>query len=356
MSPFQVLCFALQFMYIDGHLDLASNVTVHSRDLTRGVLAQRREDQWDAQELLVTLPELRRGGVGIVFGTLFTLSLDMVRADGASLAQWQIDVCYDSPDEAHALAAEQLELYEQWEDDGRIRILRSRDDLEAHVTAWSEGDRTIGLVILMEGADPIRTPDELVWWWERGLRVVGPAWKRTRYSGGTDAPGPLTDAGKELVLAMKEQGMPLDVSHMAEESFWDAMALDPELVIASHSNARALMPGDRHLSDSMIEAIGAKEGIIGIVLGNAFLKPEHASEAVTLGDVRRHAEHIADLIGWDRVAIGSDFDGGFGLQETPQGITRGADFSRLGQIAPPYARDGVLGGNWLRFLRRALPA
>lgn len=343
-------------MYIDGHLDLATNVTIHKRDLTRDVLEQRRHDQWDDKELLVTLPELRRGKIGIVFGTIFTLSLETMRSGRAQLAQWQIDICYRTPDEAHRLGVEQVEVYEQWEADGQIRILRSREDLAAHVNAWTAGDRTTGLVMLMEGADPIRTPDELDWWWDRGLRIVGPAWKRTRYAGGTDAPGPLTDAGKELVRAMKARGMVLDASHLAEESFWDVMALEPDCIIASHSNARAITPGDRHLSDRQIRAIGATDGIVGIVLGNTFLRPDLNGEPVTLKDVQRHAEHIADLIGWEHVAIGSDFDGGFGLQETPRAITRGADFGKLGRIAPARARAGLLGGNWLRFLQRALPA
>jgi membrane dipeptidase len=342
-------------MYIDGHLDLATNVTIHKRDLTRDVLEQRRRDQWEDKELLVTLPELRRGGIGIVFGTIFTLSLEMVQSGRGPLASWQRDICYSTPDEAHQLGVEQVEVYERWEAEGRIRILRSQDDLSSHVNAWGAGDRTVGLVLLMEGADPIRTPEELDWWWDRGLRIVGPAWKRTRYAGGTDAPGPLTDAGKDLVRAMKARGVVLDVSHLAEESFWDAMALKPDRVIASHSNARAITPGDRHLSDRQIRAIGAKDGIVGIVLGDTFLKPDPGEEPVTLDDVRRHAEHIADLIGWAHVAIGSDFDGGFGLQETPRAITRGADFKKLGRIAPSDARTGLLGGNWLRFLQRALP-
>lgn len=343
-------------MYIDGHLDLASNVTIHKRDLTRDVLEQRRRDQWDDKELLVTLPELRRGEIGIVFGTIFTLAREVIQPGSGSIPQWQLDICYSTPDEAHALGMEQVEVYEHWEAEGQIRILRTQDDLAAHVNAWTAGDRTIGLVMLMEGADPIRTPEELDEWWERGLRIVGPAWKRTRYAGGTDAPGPLTDAGHDLIRAMKALGMPLDVSHLSEKSFWDAMALEPDLVLASHSNVRAITPGDRHLSDRQIRAVGAKGGIVGIVLGNAFVKPDPGDDPVTLADVRRHAEHVADLIGWEHVAIGSDFDGGFGLQETPRAITRGADFKKLGRIAPPDARLGVLGGNWLRFLQRALPA
>lgn len=338
-------------MYIDGHLDLATNVTIHKRDLTRDVLEQRRQDQWEDKELLVTLPELRRSGVGIVFGTIFTLSLDTVQSAHRPLTQWQRAICYSTPDEAHRLGVEQVEVYERWEAEGQIRILRSQNDLSAHVNAWTAGDRTVGLVLLMEGADPIRTPEELNWWWERGLRIVGPAWKRTRYAGGTDAPGPLTDLGKDLVRAMKARGVVLDVSHLAEESFWDAMALRPDRVIASHSNARAITPGDRHLSDRQIRALGAKNGI---VLGDIFLKPGPGEEPVTLDDVQRHAEHIAGLIGWEHVAIGSDFDGGFGLQETPRAITRGADFKKLGRVAPPDTRTGLLGGNWLRFLQHAL--
>jgi membrane dipeptidase len=159
--------------------------------------------------------------------------------------------------------------------------------------------------------------------------------------------------GRELVQAMIEADVPLDVSHLAEESFWDAMDLAPERVLASHSNARALVPGDRQLTDAMIEAVAARGGVVGLVLGNAFLVPDNGDNAkpTALADVRRHAEHVAGLVGWDRVALGSDFDGGFGVDETPREVARAADFAKLGAIAPDAHRDDVLGGTWLRFLR-----
>ncbi len=344
--------------YIDGHLDLASNVVIHDRDLTQRLHAVRKEEGRTEQELLVTLPELRRANIGIVFGTIFVLPIDLVRRPGAPpLGDWQKAFCYETPDEAHARGEAQLEVYETWAEARHIRLLRTRAELEAHATAWADGDRTTGVVLLMEGADPIRTPDELSWWTDRGVRLIGPAWQRTRYSGGTKAPGPLTDLGKALVRAMKDARIPLDVSHMAEKSFWDAMDLDPAFVLASHSNARTLTPSDRHLTDAMIEEIGRRDGLVGLVLGDEMLVPPKVLEerATTLEDVRQHAEHIAGIVGWEQVAIGSDFDGGFGVQETPRSITRGADFKKLGAIAPPEAREGLLGGNWLRFLRRVLP-
>ena len=347
-------------LYIDGHLDLAFNVTAQGRDLTRGMAAIRRKEKRTTQEVLVTLPELRRGDVGIVIGTLFTLPHHLVRPpDAPPLTDRQRALTYATPEEAERFALEQLAVYERWEDEGEIRILRSRADLDAHVLDWQGGGETVGLVVSMENADPIITPDDLPAWIERGLRLVGPAWQQTRYCGGTHAPGPLTDLGRDLVRAMIAHGIPLDVSHFAEESFWDALDLDPDLVFASHSNARALTPTDRHLTDEMLRALGERDGIVGLVLGSEFVKDGVArnapKDAVTLADVRTQAEHVAGLIGWERVAIGSDFDGGFGLQETPLEITRGADFAKLGAIAPPEARAGVLGGNWLRFLRRSLP-
>ena len=348
-------------LYVDGHLDLAANVTLHGRDLTLSVEALRRAERRAREEALVTLPELRRANVGVAFATLFALPHDAVRPPGATpLTARQRARAYRTPDEAERAALEQLAVYEQWEEAGLVRVLRSRADLDGHLRQWDGGDRTLGVVLLMEGADPIRTPDDVGAWVERGVRLVGPAWQRTRYAGGTHGPGPLTEAGRDLVRALAEHGVALDLSHLAEESFWDALDGFGGPVLASHSNARALTPTDRHLSDAMLRAVGARGGVVGLVLGNAFLKAGVARDApkasVTLDDVRAQAEHVAGLVGWGRVAIGSDFDGGFGLQETPAEITRGADFGKLGAAVPAEARAAVLGGNWLGLLRRALPA
>ncbi|MEM6785415.1 MAG: membrane dipeptidase, partial [Bacteroidota bacterium] len=253
-------------MFIDAHLDLAFNVVAHGRDLTRTVPDLRAAEAKTAQEVMVTLPELQQAGVGIVFGTIFTLphhaKRPWAKRPGATkpLTTRQKALMYRTPDEAHAKGVDQLDLYRRWEDDGWLRILRSQADLAAHEAAWADDERTTGLVLLVEGADPIRTPDELPWWVERGVRLVGPAWQRTRYSGGTYAPGPLTELGRDLIRAMNEAGVALDVSHLAHDAVWDALGVldactNPTHVCASHSNAAALVPTDRHLTDAMLDAL-----------------------------------------------------------------------------------------------------
>lgn len=333
---------------IDGHLDLAYNALAVGRDLTLPLDELRGLEQRERQEALITLPELRAGGLSIVFATLF--------AAPASAGDRLPSQSYQTPQEAGALATEQLELYERWEECGLVRILRDQPGLKAHLEAQ---DGVPGIVILMEGADPITDPSEVAGWAQRGVRIVGLSWQQTRYAGGTHSPGPLTDLGRELIPALNEAGLTLDVSHLAEESFWQALELKPRAIIASHSNARALLPTDRHLSDAMIRALAERDAVIGLVLGNRFIKAgldhDAPKESVTLRDLAEQAAHIAELAGWQHLGIGSDFDGGFGVQETPLEITRGADFERLGEAFPEAHRATVLGDNWLRTLRQHLP-
>jgi len=344
-------------MYIDGHLDLAYNVLAAGRDLSLSLETLRALGHPDA---LVTLPELRAGGVGIVFGTIYVRPATSVRmsAGGGALG----GRTYKTPQEARALGLEQLEVYERWEEAGLVRILRTKGDLKPYTAVGAKNqleDQPLGVVLLMEGADPLVTPDDLGEWRARGLRVLGPAWQRTRYAGGTKAPGPLTELGVELMLALRQEGVALDVSHLAEESFWNALETGPEAVIASHSNARAFVPTDRHLSDAMIRALGAKGGVMGLVIANVFLNAGATADSpktdTTLAHVARHAEHVAELIGWDKVAVGTDFDGGFGVADVPAELGRAADFARLGEAVPEAVRADFLGGTWLRFLERTLP-
>jgi membrane dipeptidase len=200
-------------------------------------------------------------------------------------------------------------------------------------------------------------------WFERGVRVIGPAWSKTRYCGGTRREGPLTDMGRELVAGMKELGVILDVSHMAEESFWQALDVGYHRVVATHANVRAIVPEhlpERHLSDEMLAELGKADGVIGVVPANSFLDDSHwgvdrNGPPLTLEAVKRHLDHMAGIVGWDHVGIGSDLDGGFGVEETPLELDSVADLVKIGDLVPADAREDVLGGNWLRVFSQSLP-
>jgi membrane dipeptidase len=355
-------------MIVDGHLDLAYGALGYGRNLEnlsaheiRTLEKQKLEAglitpaQAERGLAMCTLSELERGKTAIVFGTLYAAPAVSWTHPGERHPDG-----YDTPEEAQAQGFRQLDVYEAWEKRGRIRMLKSKTDLEHHLELWNS-DGVTGLVVLMEGADPIVTPDDLPKWWDRGVRIVGTSWGPTRYAGGTGTPTGLTDIGRELIAAMRTQGMILDASHQSHEAFWDSIEVGVHRVIASHSNSFSINPtSNRHITDEMIRAIGERDGRIGIVLFNRFLDQHWTRETpdypVTLeGQVLAHLSHMANLIGWDKVCIGSDIDGGLGRDETPQGLDVHGDIVKIGDVVPPEARDGVLGQNWISFLREALP-
>ncbi len=195
---------------------------------------------------------------------------------------------------------------------------------------------------------------------------IGLTWATAnRYAGSNKEPGPLTADGRLLLREMERARMILDTSHLAEEAFFQALRVFSGPVVASHANARALVPSPRHLSDLLIRAITERDGAIGVIPYNRFLKadwtPEQGKEAVTLADVVQHIDHICQVAGdAEHVGPGSDFDGGIGMEATPAGIDTVADLRLIGPAlaAAGYsaaAVDNILGGNWLRFLRRNLP-
>ena len=271
---------------------------------------------------------------------------------------------YHTPEEAEAQALTQIKLYEGWEERGRVRLLRSVNDLDRHLRLWQH-DRKPGLVMLMEGADPIVHVRDLPIWWQRGLRMIGLTFGDTSYGTGvaggspTFTRGGLTSEGLRLLGQMAELGFIWDISHLAEEGVWQGLELDFPRVCASHATARALTPTDRHLSDEVIRAVAERGGVIGLMLYNGFLEPGlkgDQSVSVTLDEhLRRHANYIANLSGWKHLGVGSDLDGGFGLEESPLEIDTVADLYKVGLVVPAQAREAVLSTNWLDFLRASLP-
>ena len=347
-------------LIVDAHLDIAWNKIALNRDFLESVADKRaREGAQPAHgegSAVVGFSELIAGNVRVVFATLYVAQ---ARPDRTGWGK-----TYNTPQEAHDQAMEQLAYYSLLAADSRVSIIATRGDLDQVIGAETP---RVGLIFLMEGADPIVAPDQAQAWFDAGVRIVGPAWSQTRYSGGTRAPGPLTELGRALMPQLERAGIILDTSHMAEQSFFDALELYHGPVIASHSNCRAFINNgaDRQLSDEMIRALIARDGVIGAVMYNRFVKDDWdksaQKDAVTLADVVRHTRHICELAGDTRhVGIGSDFDGGFGMESVPREIDTIADLQKLGDALSAASFSdvdiaNVFGGNWIRLLRRALP-
>lgn len=328
------------------------------RDFLRSADETRALEKQTNPELEIAtlgLPDLFEANVRIVFSTLWV--------GPCEAGKEAYMPCYNTPDEAHAIAKQQLDYYRNLTRSAPITLITRRSELDRVLV--HEG-HCLGLVLLMEGADPIVTPKEAHDWFKDGLRIIGLAWGATRYAGGTGKPGPLTPAGRELLGEMEHDGFILDLSHAAEASFFEALDAYHGPVIASHSNCRTYVPTDRHLSDEMIHALVKRDGVIGIVLENAFLQ-EGWKEAgkvksqVTLTDVVRHVQHICRLAGDTlHVAIGSDFDGGFGAESIPAELDHVKDLHKLENalLAANFSAEDVkniMNGNWSRTLRRAFP-
>jgi membrane dipeptidase len=325
------------------------------------------------------LPELRRGGFAVICSVIFAQpQLDDCDDDEETSSQ-----TYRNAEEAYHIGQDQLDYYRQLAEEPGISLIRSRQDLEEVLMAWEhtqedDDERPLGLIPLMEGAEPIRSPLEVAEWFNNGLRIVALAWSNTRYSGSNSHPGPLTTSGKALLREMERVGMILDTTHLAEESFWQALKHFNGPVIASHSNCRTLtmshvqmdelissgISGQRHLSDEQIHALIERDAVIGVVPFNSFLDATWSRDYrfdIGLDLMVRHIDHICQLAGDAKhVALGSDIDGGFGRFETPSELDTVADLQKLAQalrVAGYQEKDvrGVMGGNWHNLFARALP-
>ncbi len=216
----------------------------------------------------------------------------------------------------------------------------------------------------MEGADPIRDEADARAFFDAGVRIVGLTWKEAnRFAGGNASGGPLTPDGIAMVKILDRLGIIHDASHLAEESFRRLLDVASGPVMASHSNCRAIVPGQRQLSDEMILAIARRGGVIGINFYDQFLLPpgEAGKRRARLTDVSRHVKHICDVVGSAaHVGLGTDMDGGLGREQIPVEIGTSADLGRVGDALsadglPDRDVAGVLGGNWLRYFAQWLP-
>jgi membrane dipeptidase len=377
-------------LLVDAHADIAYNMLAYGRDYTRAVSETRALEAGspivkDTGDTLISWHEYQRGRVAVIFSTLFAAPIRFRTRD----TETQV---YKTFDEAHNLYSAQLDVYHRMQDamPDKFRLLASKRDLELHLDHWQENHlhpalssaqaavpggigssgHPVGMVILMEGAEAIRDLSELDMWHERGVRLIGPAWVGTRYCGGWREPGPLTDDGRKLLSAMSDFNFILDLSHMDEQAAVEALDRYEGPIVATHANCAALMPNsnsNRHLSDRIIQGVIERDGVVGVVPFNSYLKvgwsrdQGHSREEVPLDVLASHIDYTCQLAGDSlHSGIGSDFDGGFGLQSVPPEIDTVADLQKLVSLLQSrgYSETdaaNILGGNWLARLKRDLP-
>ncbi|PWH15679.1 MAG: hypothetical protein DDG59_11080 [Anaerolineae bacterium] len=357
-------------LLIDAHEDLAWNMLTFQRDYSRSAAEIRRSEagssiwKWNGDSLL-GWEEYQHGQVMLIFATLFATPLR--RKQG----EWDTQ-CYADSRQAQKLYRAQLEAYYNLVEQHpqKFSLVLSQEDLHRLQEDWQTEKQAhaVGLLILMEGADAIEHPRQVEEWWNLGVRVLCPAWASNAFCGSTDEPGRLTKLGQQLLEAMAGAGFALDISHMDEPAALQALDRYEGTVIATHANAKALLKGvesHRHLSDLLIRRLVERDGVIGVMPYNAYLKAAWRDgdrrEAVSLLDVVAHLDYICQLAGDSRhVGIGSDFDGGFGWQSVPSEIDTIADLQKLAQ---PLAERGyssedianIFFRNWLRCCERFLP-
>lgn len=351
---------------VDAHLDLSMNALEWNRDLTKPVAEinareQGLTDKPDRAKAVVSLPELRKGNVGLVVATQIARYVSPENP----LPGWH------SPEQAWAQTQGQLAYYQAMEFAGEMVQINDLISLDRHLDLWddeiySAEKKPIGYILSLEGADSIISMQHLEKAYQDGLRAIGPAhYGPGRYAQGTDATGFMGEKGHELLRKMEELNIILDATHLCDDSFWEALNHFNGAVWASHNNCRALVNHNRQFSDAQIKALIDRGAVIGgamdawmMVPGWVRGKSDPKTMNCNLDVVIDHLDHICQLAGnCLHVGIGSDLDGAFGREQCPYDLKTIADLQKLDQLlkARGYADPdikNILHGNWIRFLKK----
>ena len=356
-------------LIIDAHLDLSMNALQWNRNLLQSVYTIRTQEQFTAGKGraagTVAYPEMRRGRIFLGVATL------IARSTGRTVPHFD----FATPLQAYGMAHGQLAYYRALEQAGHVCIISDNAALDRHVAEWQAWDAAhseeteqtppLGFIISMEGADPILHPEQLEAWWHAGLRLLGPThYGPGRYAGGTATELGLTEIGPPLLREMERLGVVLDLTHLSDQAFWQALEHYNGLVLASHNNCRALVPHQRQFSDEQLQAIFARNGVIGVAFDAWMIQPgwvvgQTTNENVRIANVVDHIDHICQLAGnSSHAAIGTDLDGGYGREQSPCDLDTIADLQKLNGLLADrgYAAadiEAILHGNWLRLFRDA---
>ncbi len=345
----------------DSHLDMAWNALEWNRELRHPVGKIREFEHTLTDRIkgdgVVSWAELRRGRIGTIIATLLPR---LNRRD-------KPNSFYQSREAAYAASCGQLAYYRMLVRQGYLREIQDVATLNAHVAEWElpRDDTPLGFILSMEGSWSVLFPDQIEEWYASGLRILGPAhYGPDFYGHGTGSEGGFKEQGPALLRAMERVGMLLDVTHLSDQCFWEALDIYSGPVLASHHNCRALVPGDRQLNDDQIKALIERGAVIGAAFDNWMIRPgwvigETDPQTVKIEDIVNHIDHICQIAGSSRhCGIGSDLDGGFGKEQCPGDMDSIADLNRLVEILQRrgYSDDDVTGimyRNWIGFFQRA---
>jgi len=351
-------------LILDSHLDLSFSALQINRDLTQPAATVRVHDAVNTIESFgtctVTLPELRRGKVGLVCGTV------MSRLDAND--KWTRTGMYNQA-QCYGVGRGHLAYYQALEQTGYIRFVKTTADLDDTIAAWNNPtpDTPIGLILAMESADPILAPDQVGLWHDLGLRMVSIShYGTSTYSHGTGTEGGLLPPAKPLLDALRAAGIIVDVTHLTDQAHWELLDLYDGPIAASHHNCRTLTPGQRQLTDAMIRSIAERDGVIGTAFDAWMLDPDWQRQLpayeqqtqATLETVADHIDYICQLLGTSRhCGIGTDLDGGFGTEQAPRDLNTIADLQKLVSIFANRGYDkasihGICANNWIDLFRR----
>ena len=348
----------------DAHLDLSMNALEWNRDLRLSVEEIREReagmtDKPDREKNTVSLPAMREGNIGLCVATQIARYVKK----GSPLPGWQ------SPEQAWAQTQGQLAWYKAMEDCGEMVQIKDLDGLKNHLKLWKSDmpNKPIGYILSLEGADSIVDLSYLEKSYESGLRAIGPAhYGPGTYAYGTDSDGNLGKKGRELIKKIEELGLILDVTHLSDTCFWEAMDLYNGVLWASHHNCRALVNHNRQFSDEQILEITNRGGVIGAALDAWMLVPNWKrgistpqNMNVTLENVADNIDHICQLTGnCNHVGIGTDLDGAFGKEQSPKDLDTIADLQKFTELFTTrgYSKSdikNIFHRNFLGFLERA---
>ena len=352
-------------LLFDAHLDIALNAVDWNRDLRQEV------DELRAQERALgmtepgrcgstlSLPELRTAEIGVCLTTLLARQEKEVNH---GFGWTTAETCY-------AMAHAHLAWYRAMERQGAMRMLKTRGDLAAHVADWHQNPTRapLGFILTMEGADPVLNPDTIFEFHEHGLRAIGLThYGANRYGGGTRVEVGLAVDAIPLLANISKLGMTVDVTHLSDVAFWQLLDRFDGRIHASHQNSRRIAAWQRQFSDEQYRAVIERDGVIGmafdiIMLQHGYVRGVSKRE-VLIERAVDNIDIVCQMAGNVRhVGIGSDLDGGYGVEQTPADLNKIRDLQRLTDLLGHRGYSdtdisAIMHGNWIRFFSEALPA